>query len=152
MSKRNGQHIKTQTVEVKAADFQVNVQYPTVRVNTTQNKTQELTVCYVNGQAIVKRRYHLQDHPCPACYHSHGGTGLVRSTQGRVQYVRCRQCGHNWTNPIPAEVCMNEKPDPQWSKVAERMDAVELAWPALQPEQKQAVAGALLDTLSRFTS
>lgn len=158
MSKRNGQYryrdatdVQHATVQVKASEFDVKQQYPSVRVNTSQNKTQELTVVHFAGQVLVKRRYHLQDHPCPSCYHSRGGTGKVRSTQGRIQYVRCRVCRHNWQNVIPAEVCMNEKPDPQWSNVAEKMNAVEVAYPAMKPEEQKVVADTLLDALSKIT-
>lgn len=160
MSKRNSQYryrdatdVQHATVQVKASEFEVHHEpLPSIRVQTAQNKTTQLTVSYQGDVAVIKPRYWLQNEPCPLCYHGRGGVGRVQRTDGTTQYKQCNQCGHTWKTIIPSQVCRNQEPDPQWTSIAEKVDAIEIAWPSLKPQERDAVTNVLLDALNKVTS
>lgn len=63
-----------------------------------------------------KRRYYLNDPPCPDCANNgRTGVGRVVSTQAtgdvRTQYVKCTQCPKTWKNIIPGVIPPNSKAD-----------------------------------------
>lgn len=151
-NRRDFQDVKTQTVEVKSSDFAVTyTDLPSIRVQTAQNKTTQLTVSYQGDVAVVKPRYWLQNEPCPICYHGRGGIGKTNGTKGTTQSRKCNQCGHNWKTIIPSQVSPNVEPDPQWTEIADKVDAIEIAWPVLKPEERDAVTAVLLDALNKVT-
>lgn len=160
MSKpRSYRNVVTQTIEVKATDADVAFSqdqsvsnWPKVKVATSP--IADTTYYVANGRTAEVKRYHIQDHPCPLCYHGRRGTGLVYSAPSgelfKTQYLKCRVCGHTWTNPVPRNMPTNNKPTPI-DDLRGKLDAIDSIWNDLPDSFRQAFVSEMTATISRFT-